>query len=143
MSEKNLKEQMPAELGLRKKIGTVTSESGSTRHKPEGLTEAQNALREATINHFKSNKVKAYITQSIKHINSKRQVADSIRLLFDEHGNPPKNATLEDIIAERKKIEVEIRWFEAVCSELKNKLVMIKEIEELSMDFMDQKDNIE
>lgn len=141
MSEKNFNKEMPAQLGVRKKIGAVTSESGSTRHKPEGLSEAQNALREATINHFKSNKVKAYITKSIKHINSKQQMADSIRLLFDEHGNPPKNAPLEDIIAEREKIEVEIRWFEAVCSELKNKLVMIKEIEELSIEFMNEKED--
>ncbi len=121
---------------MREKIGTITSEAGSTRKKPEGLSDAQNALREATINHFKANKVKSYITKNIRSINSNRQVAESIRFLFDEHGRPPANAPLEDIIAERKKIEAEIRWFEAMCSELRNKLVKVKEIEDMAIEMM-------
>ncbi len=128
--------KLSSQLGTREKIGIVSSDSRSSEKNLEGLTEAQHALREATINHFKSNKVKAYITKQIRHINSNRQVADGIRILFDEHGNPPANAPLEDIISERKKIELEIRWFEAMTSELRNKLVQIKEIEELSIELM-------
>ncbi len=131
-------EQMPVQTGMRKKIGTITSEAASTRHKPEGLTEAQNVLREATINHFRANKVRSFITKHIQFINSNRQVADGIRFLFDEHGRPPANAPLEDIIAERKKIEAEIRWFEAMCSELRNKLVQVKEIEDMALDLMEE-----
>lgn len=133
-------EQHPVRTGMRDKIGTVTSEEGSTRQKPKGLSEAQNALREATISHFKANKVKSYITKHVRFINSNRQVAEGIRFLFDEHGRPPANAPLEDIISERKKIETEIRWFEAMCSELRNKLVQIKEIEDMAIEMMEQSD---
>lgn len=131
--------QKPVKAGARNKIGTVTSEVTSTRHRPEGLSEAQNALREATLNHFKANKVRSFITKHVQYINSNRQVADSIRFLFDEHGRPPANAPLEDIIAERKRIEADIRWFEAMCSELKNKLVQVKEIEDMALELMENK----
>lgn len=132
-------EMKVAKTGTRKKLGKVTSEAGSTRKKPEGLSEAQYALRQATINHFKANKVRSFITKNIKFINSKIQLADSIQILFDEHGRPPANAPLEDIIEERKKIEADIRWFEAVCSELKNKLVQVKEIEDLALERVKEK----
>lgn len=124
--------------GKRKKIGAVTSESYNFRNKPEGLTDAQNTLREAAINHFRANSVRKFITKNIQHINSNRQVADGIRFLFDENGNPPANAPLEEIIAERKKIEAEIRWFEAMRKELESKYVQIKEIEELALELMNQ-----
>lgn len=130
--------QTPVQTGMREKIGTITSELASTKHKPEGLSEAQNALREATISHFKANKVRSFVTKHVQFINSNRQVADGIRFLFDEHGRPPANAPLEDIIAERKKIEAEIRWFEAMCSELKNKLVQVKEVEDMALDMMNE-----
>ena len=130
--------QRPVQTGTREKIGTVTSEVASTRQKPEGLSETQNALREATLNHFKANKVRSFITKHVQFINSKRQVADSIRFLFDEQGRPPANAPLEDIIAERKKIEAQIHWFEAMCSELRNKLVQVKEIEDMALELMEE-----
>ncbi len=139
MAHTDKSEKLPSQLGTRKKIGIVTSESESSQKNLEGLTPAQHALREAAINHFKANKVKAFITKQIRYVNSNRQVADGIRFLFDEHGNPPVNAPLEDIISERKKIESEIRWFEAMTSELRNKLVQIREIEELSIDLMNRK----
>ncbi len=143
MSKLNEPDKSSGQLGSRKKIGLVTSESGSARHKPEGLTDAQQVLREATINHFKANKVKAYITKNIRYVNSNRQVADGIRFLFDEHGNPPANAPLEDIIAERKTIESEIKWFEAMCSELRNKLVQVQEIEDLALELIRQDQDAE
>ncbi|WP_415883515.1 hypothetical protein [Neptuniibacter sp. QD34_54] len=121
----------------RKRIGLLDTEPRNSRIKPEGLTAQQQALREAAINQFKSNKIKAFIAKQVKHINSNRQVADGIRFLFDEHGLPPANAPLEDIISERKKIESEIRWFEAMCSELRNKLGQVKEIEELAMEMLE------
>ena len=130
--------QMPMQTCMREKIGTVTSEVASTRQKPGGLSEAQNALREATLNHFKANKVRSFITKNLQYINSNRQVAESIRFLFDESGRPPANAPLEDIIAERKKIEGEIRWFDAMSSELRNKLVQVKELEDMAMEFMEK-----
>ena len=61
---------------------------------------------------------------------SSRQIGKGIRFLFDAHGNQPVNAPIEDIIAERRKAEVQIQWLEAICSELYNNLTKIKEFEE-------------
>ncbi len=126
------------QLRDRKKIGLIDTEPKSSRKTPEGLTAQQQALREAAIKHFKANKVKAYIAEQIKHVNPNRQIGDGIRFLFDNHGNPPANVPLEDIFAERKKIEAQIRWLEALCSELRNNLSKVKEIEDLALELIGQ-----
>jgi hypothetical protein len=125
------------QVGSRKKIGLVDTEPRNAQQKVEGLTPAQQALREAAINHFKTNKLKAFIAKQIEYVNSNRQIGEAIRFLFDEHGNPPVNAPLEEIIAEREKIENQIRWLEAVCSVLRTNLSRIKEIEELALELVD------
>jgi len=123
--------------GTREKIGVIDPEPKSRDDTAKVLTPRQQALREATINHFKSNKLKAYIAKQIEYINPNRQIGESIRFLFDEHGRPPQNAPLEDIIEERKKIERQIRWLEAVLGELHNNLSKVKEIEELALELLD------
>jgi hypothetical protein len=125
----------------RKKIGLIDTEPKRSDVRPEGLTPRQQALREAVINNFKANKVRSYIAKQISYINSSRQVAEGIAFLFDEHGEPPANAPLADIIAERENIESQIRWFEAMTSEMKNKLVKIKEIEDLALEYIEQERN--
>ncbi|MES9990545.1 MAG: hypothetical protein ABW098_01220 [Candidatus Thiodiazotropha sp.] len=135
MDEKHKKQLAP---GKRKKIGLIDTEPKRSDVKPDGLTPRQQALREAVINNFKANKVRSYIAKQINYVNSSRQVAEGISFLFDEHGQPPANAPLADIIAERKNIESQIRWFEAMSSELQNKLTKIKEIEELALEYIDQ-----
>lgn len=119
-----------AELGDREKIGLVETEPMSTHVTPEGLNPKQAALREAAIKHFKSNKAKAYISEQMTHVNASRQLGDAVRLLFDNNGHPPANAPIEDIIAERVKIEAQIRWLDAISSELRNNLTTLKEIED-------------
>lgn len=122
----------------RQRIGLLDTEPKNSAIRPEGLTPHQQALREAAIKKFKSNKVKSFIAKQVKHINSSRQVADGIRFLFDENGLPPSNAPLEDITAERRKIESEIKWFNAMSEELQNKLIQIKEIEELALELIEK-----
>lgn len=122
----------------RKKIGLIDTESEDLEQTLEVLNPQQKALREAALKKFKINKVRGYITDQIEHINPNRQIADSIRFLFDEHGKPPANLPLEDIITERKKIEAQIRWFEALCSALRDEFRKIKEIEDHAIEYSDQ-----
>lgn len=124
--------------GRRKGIGLVTTEPKSIKSEPKELTPQQQALRTAVITEFRSKKIKSFVAKQVKHINANRQVADGIRFLFDEKGLPPPNAPLEDIISERKKIESEIRWFEAMANEMRGRLVQIKEIEELALEMVNK-----
>lgn len=119
-----------SQLGSREKIGLVSTEPKSASVTPEELSPQQAALREAAIKHFKSNKAKAYISQQMTHVNASRQLGEAISYLFDDAGNPPPLAPLEDIIQEREETEVKIKWLEAICAELHNTLAQIKELEE-------------
>jgi hypothetical protein len=113
--------------GERLKIGLVDPEPKSSAVVPEGLNPRQAALREAAIKHFRSIKVKKFTADQIENINASQQFDGELRKLFDEHGNPPKNLPLEDIIAERNKTEYMIRLLEAICSEMRNNLKRIEE----------------
>ena len=128
------------QTGNRKKIGLLDTEPKRIGHTPEGLTPHQQDLREAVINRFKFNKVNRYITEQVSHINYKEQLAEGIRLLFDEHGRTPANVPLEDIIAAREKIESEIRMLEAICFAMRHHLSKIKEIEEMALASIEEVD---
>ncbi len=124
--------------GGRKKIGLIDTEPQSFGNDPDGLTPQQLALREAVINNFKSNKMKAYIAKQVEYVNASRQIGEGVRFLLDSSGNPPANLPLEEIIENRQKIEGQIRWLEAICSELKLNLSLIKEIEESAFELIAQ-----
>ena len=123
-------------MNRRKKIGLIDTEPIDSSRSIEGLTAPQQALREATIKKFRANKIRAYVEKQIKHVNLNQQIGEGIRFLFDKNGNPPANLPLEDIIEERKKIEAQIRWLEALCSEMRNQLSKVKEIEGLALEPM-------
>ena len=123
-------------LGKRKKIGVIDTEPKAIVHTPEGLTPQQQALREAVIQRFTVNKMNRYISERLKHIMYKQQLADGIRFLFDEHGRPPTNAPLEDIIAVREKIESDIKMLEAICFAMRNHLAKVKEAEETAFELI-------
>lgn len=124
--------------GTRKKIGLIDSEPQGEAQTIERLTPAQQAMREAVINNFKSNKLRAYISEQLVHINSTRQIGDIIRFLFDENGRPPANVPLEEIIEERKKIETQLNWLEALCAEMRNNLVRIRQVEDQALELLDE-----
>jgi|GEM_PF-2315332 len=121
-------------LGDREKIGMVDTEPMSTHVTPEGLSPQQSALRDAAIRHYKSNKAKAYISEQMQHVNAILQIGEALKPLFDKNGQPPPNAPLEDIIAERKKTQADIVWLETICLELKNVLTTLTVIEDGALD---------
>jgi hypothetical protein len=124
------------QLGNRKKIGLIDGEPKAIVNTPEGLTPHQQALREAVIKRFQYNRVNRYLTEQIKHINYKEQLADGIRFLFDEAGRPPANAPLEDFIAVREKIESDIRMLEALSFTMRKHLAEVKEAEEMAYELI-------
>jgi len=122
----------------RQKIGPIDGDPVTTHPDLEKLQPHQRALREAVIREFKAKKVKKFVEKQVQHINTNRRVAEGIKFLFDEHGRPPPNAPLEDVIEERRKIEYQIKWFEAMLQELQNRLVKVKEIEDYALEMLGQ-----
>ena len=123
-------------LGTREKIGMIDTDPVNEKNRVEDLPEALQVLRDATIRNFRSSRVRAFVEEQIEYINLNRQVAESIKFFLDENQRLPANAPIQDIIAERKKIEATIQWFEAICEELSNQLAQIKEVEDLFLDFI-------
>jgi len=129
---------MPESKVLRQKIGPIDGDPVTTSPSLDKLLPHQRALRQAVIREFKAKKVKKFVEKQVRHINTNRRVAEGIKFLFDEHGRPPPNAPLEDIIDERRKIEYQIKWFEAMLQELQNRLVKVKEIEDYALEMLGQ-----
>jgi hypothetical protein len=122
----------------RRRIGPIDGDPVTTSPNLEALTPHQRALRLAVIQEFKAKKVRKFVEKQVEHINTNQSIAEGIRYLFDEHGRPPPNAPVEDIIEERKRIEYQIKWFEAITLELRNTLVKVKEIEDYALDLLGQ-----
>jgi len=120
----------------RKKIGI----SGSDERIADlsKLTPFQQSLRLATLREFQAKKIKKFVKKQVTQLNTKRKIAEEIKFLFDEHGQPSANMPIEDIVEERKQIENQIRWFEAITTELRNRLIKIKEIEDYALDLIGQ-----
>jgi len=120
----------------RKKIGI----SGSDERIADlsKLTPFQQSLRLATLREFQAKKIKKYVKKQVTQLNTKRRIAEEIKFLFDEHGQPSANMPIEDVVEERKQIENQIRWFEAITTELRNRLIKIKEIEDYALDLIGQ-----
>jgi len=120
----------------RKKIGI----SGSDERIADlsKLTPFQQSLRLATLREFQAKKIKKFVKKQVTQLNTKRKIAEEIKFLFDEHGQPSANMPIEDIVEERKQIENQIRWFDAITTELRNRLIKIKEIEDYALDLIGQ-----
>lgn len=120
--------------GTRAKLGQIQGDPVTTKPNLEALTPRQRALRLAVIREFKAKKVKKFVEKQVEHLNTNRQLVEGIKFLFDEHGETPQNAPLEDIIEERRNIEYQVRWFEAVLAELRSRLVKVREIEDYAFE---------
>lgn len=120
----------------RQKIGPIDGSPVTTHPALEKLTPTQIALRDALLREFKSRKAKKFVEKQIQYINGNKQVAEGIKILFDEDGQAPANAPMEDIIAERLQLEYQIRWFEAMALELQTRLLRVREIEMLALDIL-------
>ena len=123
--------------GTRSTIGTIDGDPVTTHPNLDKLSPYQRGLREALLREFKARKVKRFVEKQVKYINAHRQVAEEIKILFDEHGQPPANAPMEDIIAERRQLEYQLKWFEAMVLEVQTRLLRIREIEALALDVLE------
>ena len=123
--------------GERPKIGPIQGDPVTTHPDLENLSQYQRGLREALLREFKARKVKKFVEKQVKYINANRQIAEEIKILFDEHGQAPANAPMEDIIAERRQLEYQVKWFEAMTLELQTRLLRVREIEALALDVLD------
>jgi hypothetical protein len=120
----------------RPRIGPVREDPVTGQPDLSQLSPQQRALREAVLKEFQARKARNFVEKQIEHIDTNRRVSEGIQFLFDEQGHPPPNAPLEDIVAERERIEYHIRWFEAMLAELKNQLVKVREIEDYAFETM-------
>ncbi len=123
--------------GGRRRIGPIQGDPVTTHPDLESLSAYQRGLREALLREFKARKVKKFVEKQVKHINANRQIAEEIKILFDEHGQAPANAPMEDIIAERRQLEYQVKWFEAMTLELQTRLLRVREIEALALDVLE------
>lgn len=132
-----MSDQAGAKPGSRSKLGPISGDPVTTHPELDKLSPHQRALREALLREFKAKRAKKFVEKQVQQINAKRQIAEGIRILFDEHGQPPANVPLEDIIEERRQLEYQIKWFEAILLELRSRLLRIREVEVQALDVLD------
>ncbi|MFX8481479.1 hypothetical protein ABTL74_19195, partial [Acinetobacter baumannii] len=83
------------------RIGPIDGNPVTTHPNLDALTPDQRALRSALLFEFKEKKVKDYVGKQIVYLapeSKPEPPEDAIAFLFDEHGRPPANAPIEDII---------------------------------------------
>jgi len=120
----------------RKRLSPSAENPETGRRDPSSLTPHQRALRTAMVDAFNAKKARRFLERHVNHINTNRDLAEGIKFLFDEHGRPPPNAPLEDIIDERRRIDYQIMWFEGVLMELRNRLVRVREVEDYALEML-------
>jgi len=120
----------------RKRLSPSPENPETGRRDPSYLSPHQRALRTAMIDAFNAKKARRFLERNVKHISVNRDLADGIKFLFDEHGRPPANAPLEDVIEERRLIEYQIVWFEGILLELRNRLIRVKEVEDYALEML-------
>lgn len=126
----------PPPTPLRERLGPIDGHPVTSHPDLDHLSPHQRALRLAVTREFKAKKIKKFVERQVSHVNAHIQVGEGIRFLFDEHGRPPANAPLEDIVWQRQQIEYQIKWFEAVLTELQSTLVRVREIEDQALDYL-------
>lgn len=124
------------EAEQRKRLSPSSPDPVTGRLSPAQLSPQQAALRTAMMDSFNAKKARRFLEKQVKHIAINRDLADGIKFLFDEHGRPPANAPLEDIIDERRRVEYQIKWFEGILLELRNRLVRVREVEDYALEML-------
>jgi hypothetical protein len=125
-------------VGTRPKIGPIDGDPVTSHPHLNKLSKAQRGLRTALLREFKARKAKKFVDKQVQFINANQQVAEAIKILFDEHGRAPANAPLEDIIEQRRYLEYQIQWFEAMTMELQTRLLRVREVESLALDLLER-----
>lgn len=120
----------------RPRLSPAPLDEKTGRPDPSGLKPHQAALRQAVVDAFNAKKARKFLQKQVHHISANRELAEGIKFLFDEQGRPPANAPLEDIVEERRKIEYQILWLEAVLSEMRHRLIKIREVEDYALEML-------
>ena len=131
-----MSEPSSADKAVRKRLSPVPENPLTQRLDASLLSPHQAALRSAVVDAFNAKKARRFLERHVKHISTNRDLADGIKFLFDEHGRPPANAPLEDIVDERRRVEYQIKWFEGTLLELRNRLVRVKEVEDYALEML-------
>jgi hypothetical protein len=129
-------DETASEKPKRQRLSPVPENPDTKRPDALLLTPHQQALRTAVVDAFNAKKARRFLERHVNHISTNRDLADGIKFLFDEHGRPPANAPLEDIVDERRRIEYQIKWFEGILMELRNRLVRVKEVEDYALEML-------
>lgn len=87
-------------------------------------------LRQEVFRQFVINKFKRKLGRHVEYIVGTREISGAVKYLFDEHGVPPENVPLEDIVAKRVDLEAQLKWLDVISAELRNTLTSVKEIED-------------
>jgi hypothetical protein len=119
-----------------KRLSPVPLNPATQRPDPTKLTQHQEALRQAMLNVFTAQKARRSLERQVQHISPNRNMAEGIKLLFDDKGRPPANVPLEDIVEERRKLEYQLKWFEGIVAELKNRVVRVREVEDYALEML-------
>jgi len=119
-----------------KRLSPVPENPDTQRPDPSKLAPHQDALRQAMLNVFTAQKARRSLERQVQHISPNRNLAEGIKILFDDQGRPPANVPLEDIVEERRRLEYHIMWFEGILAELRNRLVRVKEVEDYAFEML-------
>src|SRR5580698_9752048 len=113
-----------------KRLSPVPVNPETLRPDSTKLAAHQEALRQAMLNVFTAQKARRSLERQVEHISPNRNLAEGIKILFDDKGRPPDNVPLEDIVEERRRLEYHVMWFEGILAELRNRLVRVREVED-------------
>ena len=129
-------EKTASQLFGSKRLSPVPVNPETDRPDPSKLAPHQEALRQAMLNVFTAQKARRSLERQVQHISPNRNLAEGIKILFDDKGRPPDNVPLEDIVEERRRLEYHVKWFEGILAELKNRLVRVKEVEDYAFEML-------
>jgi hypothetical protein len=121
-----------------KRLSPVPINPETLRPDATKLAAHQEALRQAMLNVFTAQKARRSLERQVEHISPNRNLAEGIKILFDDKGRPPENVPLEDIVEERRRLEYHVMWFEGILAELKNRLVRVREVEDYAFEMLSQ-----
>ncbi|MEO4046073.1 hypothetical protein AAFN46_03145 [Pseudomonas sp. CAU 1711] len=119
-------------MPTRPRIGNISNPS-SLDELPE-LPPHLQILRDDLQKRVQARRVRHYLDRELSHLSGNREIAASVRLLFDGQGRPSENLSLKEIVRFRQKIETDIQWMEAVLIELRSDLGIVQELEDAAMD---------
>ena len=117
-------------MPTRDRLGNISTPSELLPELPPHLQ----VLRDDLQRRVQASRVRHYLDRELSHLSGNREIAASVRLLFDGQGRPAENLSLKEIVKFRRKIETDIQWLEAVLIELRSDLCVVRELEDAAMD---------